>query len=232
MRKTVEAHRQAQQELKRRIEQARRENNLAQADKLQQQLDKLARQAPQMARMSQLAQQLKNASQCINQGDCQQAADALGRLSNELAGMQLESDELEMLDDALAEFADAKNSMNCKECEGEGCGACQGGGLKFGDRWMRTDMARGAGRGAGDRAEQKTDTGFYDSKVKQNVRKGAVVVTGTADGPNRKGQVQQDINNEFSDTEQQTAEALTGQRLPRDYRDHAKKYFDTLREGR
>ena len=57
------------------------------------------------------------------------------------------------------------------------------------------------------------------------------MVTGTADGPNRKGQVQEEIKSQFSNAQQQTAEALSGQRLPHDYRDHAKKYFDTLREG-
>ncbi len=232
MQKTVEAHRKAQDELKKQIEQARRSGDLAKADKLQQKLDKLAQKSPQMNRMSELAQQLKSAAQSAKEGDAQQAADALDRLSNELAGMQQESDELEMLDDALAEFSDAKSSMNCDECQGEGCDSCLGGGFQMNDRYSRSDMARGVGRGAGDRDEQRNKTSFFDSKVKQNVRKGAVVVTGTADGPNRKGQTREAIKSEFADTEQQTAEALSGQRLPHDYRDHAKKYFDTLREGK
>ena len=231
MEKAAQAHKQATEELKEQVEQARRTGNLAQADKLQQQLDKLAQKSPQMERLGKLAEQLKSASQSMNQGDAKQAADALNKLSSELAGMQQESQELEMLDDALAGVAECKNSMNCKECDGEGCAACQGDGFKMNEKWSRSDMARGGGIGAGDRAEQKNDTSFYDSQVKQNVRKGAVVVTGTADGPNRKGQVQEEIKSQFSNTEQKTAEALSGQRLPHDYRDHAKKYFDALREG-
>ena len=167
----------------------------------------------------------------MSKGDCKSAADALGKLSEELAGMQSESQELEMLDDALAEFSDAKNSMACSECDGEGCEACQGEGGKQGNKFGRGDMARGRGIGAGDRDEQRTDTKLYDSRVNQNVRKGQVIVTGEADGPNRKGQVQEAIKSQFSNAEQQTAEALTGQRLPHDYRDHAKGYFDSLREG-
>ncbi|MGD9719586.1 MAG: hypothetical protein AB7O59_00025 [Pirellulales bacterium] len=232
MKKTVEAHQQAQEEVKKQLEQAKKEGNLAQADKLQQQLDKLAKKAPQLEKMSQLAQQLKSASQCMSEGDCQKAADALGKLSEELAGMERDSQELEMLDDALSEFSDAKNSMSCSECEGEGCEACQGNSFRMSEKYSRSDMGRDAGRGAGDRDEQRTDTDFIDSQVKQNVRKGAVVVTGPADGPNRKGQVQQEIKSEFSNAEQQTAEALSGQRLPHDYRNHTKKYFDTLREGK
>ncbi|MEX2113451.1 MAG: hypothetical protein WD845_09710 [Pirellulales bacterium] len=231
LRKTADAQKQAQQELKEQVEEARRQGNLAQADKLQQQLDKLQKKSSQAERMSQLAQQLKSAAESLNKGNSQQASDALGQLSEQLAGMQSESEELEMLDDALAEFADAKNSMGCKECEGEGCEACQGGGFNMNNRFSRSNNARGEGRGAGDREEQRNNTGTYDTQVKQNVRKGAMVVTGTADGPNRKGQVQEEIKSQFSSAEQQSAEALSGQRLPHDYRDHAKKYFDTLREG-
>jgi hypothetical protein len=232
MQKTVEAHKEAKKELEKQIEQARQAGNTAQAEKLQEQLEKLAQKNSQMEKMSQLAQQLKSASQCMSEGDCKQAADALSKMSDELAGMQRDSEEMQMLDDALAEFDGAKDSMHCKECQGEGCEACQGEGFKMNDQWMRADMAKGRGIGAGDREEQKTDTGFVDSKVDQNVRKGAVVVTGTGDGPNRKGQVQEEIKSLFTNSEQQTAEALSGQRLPHDYRDHAKGYFETLREGK
>ena len=30
----------------------------------------------------------------------------------------------------------------------------------------------------------------------------------------------------------EAADPLTGQRLPREYRDHARKYFDAIREGK
>ena len=233
LRKTAEAQKQAKEEMKEQIEQAKKQGNLAQADKLQQQLDKLEKKSSQSERMSQMAQQLKSAAENLNKGNTQQAADALSDLSEQLAGMQSESEELEMLDDALAEFADAKNSMGCKQCDGEGCEACQGQGMgnKLSNRFSNSRNARGEGQGAGDREEQRNNTSVFDTQVKQNVRKGAMVVTGTADGPNRKGQVQEEIKSQFSNAEQQSAEALSGQRLPHDYRDHAKKYFDTLREG-
>ena len=54
-------------------------------------------------------------------------------------------------------------------------------------------FAKGGGRGAGEREEKKSDTEFFDSQVKQNVGKGASVVTGLAGGPNRKGQAQEEI---------------------------------------
>ena len=191
----------------------------------------MAEKAPQMEQLSQMAQQMKQAAEGMKKGDNKQAADAMAKLSEKLGGLQQEMDEMEMLDSAMEDIAECKSAMACKECEGEGCKACQGDGDKFGDKWMRQDMAQGGGRGAGARPERKNDTSMYDSQVKQNVGRGSSVVTGAAPGPNRKGQVQEEIKGEFTSAEQQTAEALSDQRLPHDYRDHAKKYFDALRES-
>ncbi len=231
LQKMTEAHKQAQEALRDKIEAERKAGNVAEANKLQQQLDKLAEKAPQMDKLGQMAQQMKQAAEAMKNGDPKQAAAALSELSNNLESMQKEMQELETLESTLDELADAKNAMACKECNGEGCEACQGEGNRFGKKWGRSKNAKGGGIGAGEREESKTATGFYDTKVKQNVGKGASVVTGLADGPNRKGQVQEAIKSDFSNSEQQTAEALTDQRLPHDYREHAKKYFDTLRDG-
>jgi tetratricopeptide (TPR) repeat protein len=229
--KKTQAHQDAKKELEKQIDAERRAGNTAAADKLQQQLDKLAEKTPQMERLDKMAQQMKQAAESMNKGDSKQAADSLAQLSEQLEGMQKEMDEMAMLDSALEEMADCKNAMTCKECEGEGCAACQGQGEKLSNKWSRGEMAKGGGRGAGDRPESKTETSLYDSQVKQNVGKGASVIAGTADGANRKGQVQAEIKGQFSNAEQQTAEALSDQHLPHDYRDHAKKYFDALREG-
>ena len=229
--KKIEAHQQAKEELKKQIEAERRAGNTAAADKLQQQLDKLAAKSPQMDQLSKMREQFKKAADSMKKGNAQQAADAMAQLSEQLEGVQRDLDEMEMLDSTLEEMADAKNAMACEHCNGEGCAACQGKDGKLTDKWSRSDMGRGRGRASGQRPENKNDTSLYDSQVKQNVRKGASVFAGTADGPNRKGQVQEEIKSQFSDAEQQTAEALSDQRLPHEYRDHAKKYFDSLREG-
>jgi hypothetical protein len=152
-------------------------------------------------------------------------------LSDELAGMSKELEEMGMLEGALEEVGDCKNARACKECEGEGCAACQGNGLKPSTSWRRSDFAKGSGVGAGKRDKAETDAGFVDSQVKQNVGKGAMVFKGEADGPNKKGQVQEAIKSEFTGAAQESAEALSDQRLPHDYRDHAKGYFEALRQG-
>ncbi len=93
--KMTEAHRQAEDELRKQVEAQRKSGNVAEADKLQQQLDKLAEKGPQMQKLGQMAQQLQKASESMKNGDCKQASAALGKLSNELAGMQKEPEELE-----------------------------------------------------------------------------------------------------------------------------------------
>jgi hypothetical protein len=90
----------------------------------------------------------------------------------------------------------------------------------------------GRGRGYGDRPEERTDAKFHDSLVKQKTGKGAAVVVGFADGPNAKGQVTQEISAQLEAARSESADPLTDQRLPRDYRDHARGYFDAFREGK
>jgi hypothetical protein len=57
------------------------------------------------------------------------------------------------------------------------------------------------------------------------------VVTDKVDGPNRKGEVREEIKSSFEASKHEAADPLTGQRLPREYREHAKTYFDAIREG-
>ncbi|MEX0865994.1 MAG: hypothetical protein WD030_01465, partial [Pirellulales bacterium] len=73
--------------------------------------------------------------------------------------------------------------------------------------------------------------GLYDSKVDLKVGRGDAIITGEADGPNIKGRVNEAIQTEFRQAGQSQADPLTGQRLPKAQQDHAREYFDKLREG-
>jgi hypothetical protein len=159
-------------------------------------------------------------------------------LGDALAGLERDLQEMQLLDDALDQVADAKKAMACKACGGDGCEACQGGDWDKHDGPLdRNRRHRGGGKGIGvglgpglgDDTNAKGR--FYDSAVKQQPGRGNAKLVGPADGPNRKGLAQQEIQAEFAGAEQDAAEALGEQRLPRDYRDHAQKYFDALREG-
>ncbi len=145
--------------------------------------------------------------------------------------MQQSSEEMAMLDQVLDEMAEAKSSMDCKNCKGQGCAQCQGQGQGQAKKQGQPGNGLGRGRGQGDRPEHENQTSFYDSNVRQNVGKGGAVVTDKVDGPNRKGEVREEIKTSFESSKHEAADPLTGQRLPREYREHAKTYFDAIREG-
>jgi len=160
-------------------------------------------------------------------GKAQQAARSLADLREQLAQIEREASELALLDGALAELADCKRAMACKNCNGEGCDACRNHGEGF-----STHNLPGSAHGRQHASQTKIDAHLYDSQVKQTIGQGPLVIEGRADGPNRKGQVQQEIQAEFEGAQQQASSALSEQRLPHDYRDHAQEYFDALRQGR
>jgi hypothetical protein len=68
--------------------------------------------------------------------------------------------------------------------------------------------------------------------VKQKVGKGAATVIGVADGQNIKGDVRQQIQEQVEATQRGTTDPLTGRRMPRKHGEHAKDYFDGIREGK
>ncbi|MBN2477557.1 MAG: hypothetical protein JXB62_23320 [Pirellulales bacterium] len=89
----------------------------------------------------------------------------------------------------------------------------------------------GRGRGQGARPEAEDNTDFFESQVKQNPDKGSAVVTGLVNGPNIKGNVQQQIQQNVDAVRQGSTDPLTTRRIPRKHRQHAREYFDRFREG-
>ena len=222
----VEKHEQAKHDLERQIQQAKDAGKTAEAQKLQQQLAKLQQQTPQMDRLKQLAGQCKQCAGGLKSGQAQAAQQAMNQLGQQLADMKSESDELQMLDQTLDQIAEAKESMCKGNCQGQG--ECDKESDKIGD----TDFAKGRGGASGHRPESPTDTKFYDSNVKQKIGRGSAVVVGDAYGPNAKGDVKQQIKIEIESAKHDSADPLVGQRLPKSQREHAKEYFDALREGK
>jgi len=221
--KLAEAQKAAQEDLQKRIEQMRQAGQQGEAGKLQEQLEKLLAQAPQVQQLNQLAEKLGQCAKCLQNGQLSDAENALDGLQASIGDLQKQLDELEMLDDAFDQLAQAKDRMTCPHCGGVGCEFCQGDQPGFG---------LGRGRGQGDRPEAKTDTGSYDSHVKQKVGEGSAVVVGTANGPNVKGNVQQEIQREFESAREGATDPLSGHRIPRKHRQHAQEYFDRFREGK
>jgi hypothetical protein len=205
----------------------RKKGQNKEADEIEKQLAKLAQKGPQMEQLQKMADKLGQCSKCVKEGDKAGAKAAMDGMKAELADLQEQADELAMLDEAMSELDMAKDSMGCKECGGMGCRACAGDN-PFG----RPGMGMGRGRGQGPRPEEKGDTNAYDTKANLKRGQGAAVVIGSVEGPNMKGQVEQEIQTQFEAAKAAAEDPLTDQQLPRSYREHAKKYFDGLREGK
>ena len=90
----------------------------------------------------------------------------------------------------------------------------------------------GEGQGIGDRPEEETEVGFFDTKAPQKVGRGSASIVGEVDGPNVTGNAQQEVQEVLESAESRSVDPLTDQRMPRGHRSHAREYFDRLREGR
>jgi hypothetical protein len=230
----VEAHERAKEELAERIKQAEKAGDKATAGQLQQQMEKLQQRDKQMGQMQQMANKLGQAKQAMQQGDMQSAASQLGEMSKDLQQMQAELAQLETLDEMLDQIADAKDSMNCENCKGMGCEMCRGMGQGQMGGMMdeMAGMGLGEGQGRGDRPEERTDTSTYDSQVREKPKPGEAVRVGDADGPNLAGASRVEESAPLTFSLAEDSDPLADQRLPKAQREHAKEYFEALREGK
>jgi len=217
----ADAHRQAQQDLEKRIKQAQQEGRNEEADQLQQQLDKLQQQQPQMEQLDKLANKLGQCAQCMKNGQQGEAGQMLDQLQNDVADLQEQLQEMEMLQEAMDQLGQCRDQMNCPYCGGMGCEACMG----------PPGVGLGKGRGKGDRPEAEDDVDFIDMRPPMKIGPGSASFVGEVEGPNIRGNVQQELTEQFQAARAQRADPVTVQHLPRGYQDHALEYLDRLREG-
>jgi len=234
----AEAHQQAMDDLKKQIEQQKKDGNLAKAGELQNKLDQMQKKQAQMEKLQKLAQQMGQIQQGLQKGDGKQAAEAMAKMAEQLDKMQQDMNEMEMLDAAMDQLAMAKDAMNCKFCDGEGCQECQGNMANNGGQGNKfnpnSPPGRGMGQGVGigARPEERNATNLRDTQVRQNPKRGAATFGGFVEGPNIKGEVSQSIQEEMKSLSAEPADPLTSERLPHSRQEHAKEYFEMLREGK
>ncbi|HID76511.1 MAG TPA: hypothetical protein EYP56_10995 [Planctomycetaceae bacterium] len=214
----TDAHRKAMEDLQQRIDQARAEGRQDEANKLEEMLDALRQQLPQMNQLNQLADQMGQCARALQDGNLQDASQMLDTLSSQLDSLQTQLDELELLDDAMVQLTQCRDQMNCAACGGAGCHQCQLG------------MGMGKGRGAGPRPEEEDKVGFYDTKSPVQVQKGEATVVGNAGWSALRGDVREQIQQQYESTRRADADPLTGLRLPRRMRQSVQQYFDDFRE--
>lgn len=232
MQQMANAHEEEKQALQKKIQEKLASGDRTAAAELQKKLDDMSAQDSQMNNMQKMAQKMEQMQKSMQQGDTKQAAQQLSDLAEDLQGMQQELEELELLEGALEQIADAKNSMNCENCNGAGCSMCQGDGMGMGSGMpdLPGGMGMGDGQGKGDRPESETSTGFYDSQVAAKVGKGKQVVIGSAGGPNRPGDAMEEIQQQFEAAKSVDDDPLTGVRLPKSQRELTRQYFEKFKE--
>ena len=89
----------------------------------------------------------------------------------------------------------------------------------------------GAGQGQGARPEEEHQTGGFDDQVRSKLGAGEIRVVGKTGGPNKAGDVREEIKNTIRSAVEGSADPLTNERLPRSQRDHVKEYYDGIRGG-
>ena len=143
------------------------------------------------------------------------------------------------MDGAMQQLADARQAMTCPKCGGAGCKQCQGQGFcpgqgigKNGQNGLKPGIGMGPGRGQGARPEANDKTAMYDSRVRQQVGPGPGTVIGEAPGPNIKGKVEGEFQQQRDIARHGDTDPLSGRRLPRKHSEQAQQYFDSLREGK
>lgn len=228
----AEAQRQEAQSLEKQA--AGRDSQPGEANALEEQLAKLAARSSSET-LEKLASELKQSAERLDAGEPGKAGEGLDAAARELDRLSGELAENQLVSSALDQIRDTRDSMNCKSCRGAGCEHCQdqanGGGQQ---------SARGGGHGghgAGNEPGRdklpgpKISVGHYDTRARQRVGHGEGQVAGFAPGPNTRGNVVEEIRRDWKAVHGSSADPLAGQRLPRDYREHAQGYFDALREG-
>lgn len=232
MQEMVEAHEQAKQDLEEQIKQKMAAGDMDGANKLQKQLDQLKQMNPAMKQMQQMAQKMGDCKKCMENGDMANAANELAQLADQLQDIQDQMEQLETLDEILDQIADAKDQMNCKQCNGEGCEACQGQfpGMNGGQMDGPPGFGLGEGQGQGDRPEEKDNTSFYESNVRGKVQQGEAVRTGSASGPNQTGKSVQEVKEQIDANLNNDSDPLIDVKLPKKEREHARQYFERFRE--
>ena len=223
----VKNHEEKKKELQEKIKQAQQQGNKAAAQKMQQQLQKMQQQDQQMQKMQQMANKMGQMANAMKQGNQQQAAQQLQELAKDLQGMAQDMEELQALNEALEQMANARDAMGCEACNGAGCQMCQGMG--FGEMGEIPGMGMGEGQGRGNRPEEETNTNFYQSRVKANIRKGQFRVTGNVGGENKPGEALIEIKATMEAAETADESPLTNVRLPRAQRKQVQEYFDAVR---
>lgn len=239
LKKSSDAATQQKNQLERQLESAREAGDQAEVARLQEQLQSLDAQERQMQSLREMSDLMESASKSLDNDQLMDASASMEELAQRLDQMQKEASELKDLESTLGDIAQSKSAMRCQACSGSGCSQCSGSSMSSGQMASRqtngSGTARGdglgKGSGFGDRPETESETNTYQTQVQGKLTEGKSVIAGIADGPNRKGVSREDLKQAIKASLKEQGSPSENQVIPRAEREHARQYFDQLREG-
>lgn len=239
LKKSIDAATQQKNQLERQLESARAAGDQAEVARLQEQLQSLDAQERQMQSLREMSDLMESASKSLDNDQLMDASASMEELAQRLDEMQKEASELKDLESTLGDIAQSKSAMRCQACSGSGCSQCSGSSMSSGQMASRqangSGTARGdglgKGSGFGDRPETESETNTYQTQVQGKLTEGKSVIAGIADGPNRKGVSREDLKQAIKASLKEQGSPSENQVIPRAEREHARQYFDQLREG-
>ncbi len=218
------------EQLQQQIAEAEKAGKSAEAAELRRKLAEAQAADESVEQAKQMAAAMQAAADAMQNGDGKAAAEAMEGLADQMSDLQSQMQSLQDMESAMDALSQGKSQMGCQQCQGEGCQGCQGGD-GWSDKFSQGDFGRGRGPGAGMRDEADGDTNTYETQVAGQVQKGSSVISGYADGPNRKGVTRESIAAAIESSLGDDADPMEDQVLPRDQREQTRQYFESLRRG-
>lgn len=224
----AQAHQEAKQALEKQMKQAEAAGDMQKAAQMERKLAEMQAKDTQMQQMQELADAMAQCKECMGKGDKQGAQDQMQKMAEQLQKMSSENGEMQDLDQLMDSLAQGKSQMACKKCGGMGCSACMGKG----QMGQMPGSGLGEGRGSGERPEEETNTDFFESRVRDQMKQGETSYGGKIGGENRKGATTAEVQEAVLASIAEEPEPLENQPLPKNQLNHAREYFNALRDGK
>ncbi len=223
----AQQHEDSKRQLQEQISKAQESGNLQKAAQLQRKLEQMQASDANMSQMQQMAQALSEAQKAMEGGNLQEAQQSLEQMASQLQQMNQSDSELQDLDELMDSLAQSKSQMTCKECGGMGCQSCMMGGMSG----QIPGQGMGEGQGRGERPEAEDEVDFFDSQVRDQMKRGEIVYGGKVGGANKKGMAKSEVQDAVLTALSEEPEPLDETPLTKTLREHARSYFNSIRDG-
>lgn len=184
-------------------------------------LKRLAEDSRKLDQLKKLAEQLGKCADCSGaeaQGDRSATKGSSGKGQPGKDGTL--SDALNQAGKVLEELARDEQKLETLENMADDLGESRGR--------MCAGPGMGRGKGSGQRPEQETRTRSRPTQSKSQSHSGPIQVVGRAPGTSFKGQSRIELRAEAIQAGRAAEDAVTRQKVPAEYKDHAREYFERL----